>query len=203
MHHPLRCACGTVSGSVAVAAARGRAICYCRDCQSYAYALGAADAVLDADGGSDVVPTLQETVRIERGHDAIACLSLSERGLLRWYAQCCTTPLGNTPRDRRLSYLGLLHTCLARSRAELDAVFGAARMRVNTQWAKTPVAGTPFTAVAMVARLAPSLVRARFSGSFRQSPFFDGEGRPIARVRVLSATEHDAAQRQVGADARR
>jgi len=195
--HPIRCRCGTVAGSVAVAHRSGRAICYCRDCQTYAQALGKAAEILDDDGGTDVMPTLQHAVEIAQGRDAIACVSLTERGLLRWYARCCDTPLGNTARDWRLSYVGLMHTCLNGSAAALDAAFGPATVRVNTQSAQHPVAATPFAALAFVARLAPRIVRARLSGSFRNSPFFDASGRPIVAVRVLSADELSQARSAV------
>src|SRR3954451_11017182 len=89
MNHPIRCACGTVAGALALTHRTRRALCYCRDCQSYAHALGNTDAILDADGGSDVVPTVQEAVRFHQGHEPIACLSLTSAGLLRWYARCC------------------------------------------------------------------------------------------------------------------
>ena len=202
MDHPIRCACGTVAGAVTLTHRMRRAICYCRDCQSYAHALGNADAILDADGGSDVVPTVQEAVRFQQGHDAIACLSLTREGLLRWYARCCNTPLGNTARDRRLSYVGLLHSCLERSPGDLDAVFGPPKVRVNTHWAKRKVSATSLAALALMATLAPRIVMARVRGSFRQSPFFDSAGEPIARVRVLDAAELERARGRVHSETR-
>jgi len=189
MQHPLQCACGTVQGSVAIGRAVGRAVCYCRDCQSYAHALGDPRAILDADGGTDVAPTLQQGVAITRGLDAIACLSLTDKGLLRWYARCCKTPLGNTARDWRLSYIGVLHTCLGGSAERLDAAFGPVRVHINTQWAQRKIAAQPFAAVAFVARLAPRIIRASLDGGYRRSPLFDAGGRPIVRVDVLSSAE--------------
>ena len=92
--------------------------CYCRDCQAFAHALGNPGAILDKLGGTDIVATLQQYVTFTKGTEALACLSLSERGLLRWYANCCNTPIANTARNPKLSYVGLVHTCLARAITE-------------------------------------------------------------------------------------
>jgi len=59
-------------------------------------------------------------------------MSLSEKGLLRWYTACCRTAIGNTPRNPKLSYVGLVHSCLAGSPIELDAAFGPAKAAINT-----------------------------------------------------------------------
>lgn len=197
MEHPIRCACGVVRGTISVARPIGRAICYCRDCQTYAHALGGARAILDADGGSDVAPTVQHAIRITQGHDAIACLSLTDNGLLRWHSRCCNTPLGNTGRNPRLAYIGLLHTCLERSAGNLDAVFGPASVHVNTQWATRKIATRPLATMAFIARLAPQILKARISGNYKRSPFFDENGRPVVSVRVLARAELDRARQNV------
>jgi len=197
MEHLLRCACGTVAGTVTVAHPIGRAICYCRDCQSYAHVLNKAAEILDGDGGSDVAPTVQGALHFHQGREAIACLSLTEGGLLRWYARCCSTPIGNTARNYRMAYVGLLHSCLEHSAASLDSAFGRVSVRINTEWAKRPVSGTPFAAVAFIARLGPRLLQTRLRGTYRQSPFFTSSGQPIARVRVLTSEELEKARADV------
>jgi hypothetical protein len=52
-------------------------------------------------------------------------MSLGPKGLLRWYADSCRTPIGNTPRNPKLSYVGLVHGCLVGTPAEMDAVGGS------------------------------------------------------------------------------
>ena len=88
MDHALRCRCGTLQGTVRHTERVNRGVCYCRDCQAYAHALGNAGMILDNLGGSDVVATLQQHVTFTKGTEALACMSLTERGLLRWYASC-------------------------------------------------------------------------------------------------------------------
>jgi hypothetical protein len=56
----------------------------------------------------------------------LRCLSLSEKGLLRWYAGCCGTALANTPRNPRIANVGLMHTCITGS---LESSFGPVRFQ--------------------------------------------------------------------------
>lgn len=190
MNHPLRCRCGTLQGRVHHPERAHRAVCYCKDCQAYARFLGMENVVLDASGGTDVVATVSEHVALTDGIGSLACLSLSENGLLRWYASCCNTPIGNTPRNYRLAYVGLVHTCLEAAGASLDQSFGPVRVRVNTGSANGSVDGTPIAVATMMLRLLPSLARARLDRSYERTPFFDARsGAPVVRPKVLTRSE--------------
>ena len=98
----LRCRCGAIQGTVDSRHVYGRAVCYCTDCQAFARYLGSQDQVLNRQGGTEIVAILPAAVHFETGLDKLACMSLSDKGLLRWYASCCRTPIGNTPRDRKM-----------------------------------------------------------------------------------------------------
>jgi len=111
MNHPLRCHCGALQGHVAPSAGATRAVCYCKDCQAYAHFLGTR-GITDRSGGTEVVASLPKSVHFTAGLEKLACVSLSERGLLRWYASCCSTPIGNTPRSPGVPYVGIIHCCL-------------------------------------------------------------------------------------------
>lgn len=186
--HLLRCRCGTLRGHVALPAL-GRAVCYCRDCRAYARFLGRDGELLDDAGGTQVVAALPKRVRLEHGVEALACMMLTPRGILRWYASCCDTPIGNTPRTARLPYVGLVHECLSFDPSRsLDDSFWPLRLRVNTESATRPVAATPLVALAVMADSAPSLLKTRLDGSWRDNPFFDAaSGRPVKTLRVLDA----------------
>ena len=93
----LRCRCGQVKGIVSTDRAYVRATCYCKDCQAYGHFLGTE--VLDAAGGTEVAAALPAAIRFDGGLEHLACMSLSPKGIYRWYASCCDTPIGNTPRD--------------------------------------------------------------------------------------------------------
>jgi hypothetical protein len=192
MSHLLRCRCGRVQGLVTQEEKANRGVCYCRDCQAYAHALGNASAILDAAGGSDVIATMPKYVTITQGKEELACLSLSEKGMLRWYAACCKTPIGNTQRDYRISYVGLLHNCLEHSSVSLDSAFGPVRMRVNTKSAKGKISATSVRTVVLVVPFLASVLRARMDCSYRKTPFFDPvSGKPVAYPSVLSASERE------------
>jgi hypothetical protein len=197
--HPLRCTCGTLQGRVlSPRHAMGRGVCYCRDCQAYAHALGRPRDILDPMGGTEVVAVTPAQVVVDRGLDALACLSLGPRGLLRWHTRCCATPVANTPRDWRVAYAGLVHNVLG-SDASIDAAFGAARANVNTKSAHGKPPATPLRTVGFVIGAVAKAGGARIGGGYRRTPFFRDDGRPIVEPRVLTREERDAA----GAAARR
>ena len=183
--HPFQCRCGQLAGRLAAGAVYTRATCYCRDCQAYAEALGEPGRILDAHGGTDVVASIQQHVSFTGGTDQLACLSLTERGLLRWYAKCCNTPIANTPRDPKLSYAGLVHTALGRDAASLDAAFGPSLFATNTDSARGAVASSGVRMLTETLRIIGRLARVRLSGAWRRSPFFDAGSRPVVTPRVL------------------
>ena len=197
--HPLRCRCGRLRGRVTPARSSQRIVCYCRDCRAYACHLG-GDGVLDAQGGTEIVASLPSKLRFDAGSDALACLSLSPRGLLRWVAACCRTPIGNTPRNPKMAYVGLVHSCLEQGAPPLPDSFGRLRMAVNTASALGPVRKTTALAsAASLAGLATTLCVARLGGGWRDNPFFDaGTAAPVREVRVLTAEER--AQAYAAAD---
>jgi len=93
---PLKCRCGAVRGTLLDASPTtgSRLVCYCRDCQAFARFLGRPD-VMDAAGGTDIFQVSPSQVRITDGLEHVACVRLFEKGLFRWYADCCKTPIGN------------------------------------------------------------------------------------------------------------
>jgi len=192
--HPLRCRCGRLQGSVEPARSTQRVICYCRDCRAFAHHLG-GDGVLDAQGGTEIVASLPSKLRFDAGSETLACLSLSPRGLLRWVASCCNTPIANTPRNPKIAYVGLVHSCLEQGAPPLRQSFGPLRMAVNTGGAPGPVPkGTALATAGSLFGLATTLLGARLGGGWRCNPFFDaGTARPVREVRVLTLAEREQA----------
>ena len=190
MNHRLQCRCGAIRGFLALPATTVRAICYCRDCQAFARFLGCA-GVLDDHGGTGIVATMPSHVRFEQGLDALACMSLSEIGILRWYAGCCRTPIGNTPRDRKTHYVGLVHSCLAEQ--PLDSSFGPARLRLHTKSAVGTVGATPVGTMLAIPRLMSWILPARLTRRHRDNPFFEPlSGNAIRQPQILSGAEVSA-----------
>jgi hypothetical protein len=198
MSHPLRCRCGTVRRHVDADPSPSRAICYCRDCQAYARFLGRPGEVLDGLGGTDILATLPRAVHLTDGADRLACMSLSDKGLLRWYADCCRAPIGNTPRDPKVSYLGLVSSCLG-TPAALDAAFGPAQVVINTDSALGPVKKTPVAMVFSILKIMRNVLGARLSGRYKENPFFKpGSSTPVVEPRNLLPAERDALRPEGG-----
>jgi hypothetical protein len=150
----MQCKCGTLKGTVSLSQGVNRAVCYCRDCQAFAHFLGKASETLDAQGGTDVIQTLPARLTFTAGQEVLACVRLSEKGLVRWYAKCCNTPVGNTLIDYRISFIGLVHTCLQTPEKSLDSSFGPVRIRSFTTGAKGGVVkSNPLAMMGAILRL--------------------------------------------------
>jgi hypothetical protein len=189
--HPLRCRCGRLQGEIAEPSRGTRGVCYCRDCQAFARFLGPPPGMLDTLGGTDVTAVRPHRVSFTQGVEQLACISLSPRGVLRWYAACCRTPIANTPRDWRVPHVGVLHSALEGPGApSLDASFGPVRLRVNRHGANgvAPRASMLTTAHA-IAGFVGSMALTRITGRYRRTPFFSAAGRPRAEPRVLDDAE--------------
>jgi len=189
MNHPIRCGCGKFQAEVAHPERGTRAVCYCRDCQAFAHFLGPPPGMLDALGGTDIVAVRPRHLRFISGTEHLACMSLSPRGTLRWFTACCRTPIGNAPRDLKVSHLGLVHCALEAPGVDLTRSFGPVRMRVNRQGAHGPTPGNaPLTFAGAMLRYGAGLAWSRVSGGYERNPLFDASsGAPIVAPQVLSA----------------
>jgi len=198
MSHPLQCECGKLKGVVDHPEKAMRAVCYCKDCQAFAHYLGKQDSVLDPMGGTDVVAVHPREVRFTEGRELLACMSLSDKGMLRWYASCCNSPIGNTSRSVKLAHVGLIHSCLESGPGALERAFGPVRMRSATKSAHGTPPEVPFGAVKLLPRFAVGLLVARISGSFRRTPFFKEDGTPAAAPTVLDSEQRARLMAAVG-----
>jgi len=186
----LRCRCGEVRGRVEDASPRtaNRAVCYCDDCQAYAHRLGRAD-LLDAHGGTDIVQVAPGSLAFDRGAERIVGLRLTPKGLYRWYASCCMTPVGNTARPS-VPFVGIV----ARAFEDADGAFGTPRGAV---FGKFAVGGAPPGSTGVDVRLFAHVIRLvvgwRVRGKAWPHPFFDrATGAPSRPVTVLSREEREA-----------
>ena len=192
MNHPLQCRCGTVKGYVVPSASVNRCVCYCRDCQAFAHFLGKPSEILDAQGGTDVVQIRPANLTFTQGQETLACMRLSPKGLLRWYAACCNTPVGNTLASYRVSFVGLVHTCLEGIGASLDDSFGPVRAWVNTKSAKGQVKAGSAGMMSAILPFIAMVTRPRIDGSYKRTPFFSADtGAPIVTPKVLSLSERE------------
>ena len=193
MNHPLQCRCGTLKGYVSLQGNVNRCVCYCRDCQAFAHFLGRPAEILDTQGGTDVIQTRPANVTFTQGRGVLACMRLTEKGLLRWYTTCCNTPVGNTLADFRVSFVGLVHTCLEGGGGSLDDSFGPIRAHVNTKSTKGKVQSSPVAMILVILRFIALAGGARIDGSYKRTPFFSVDtGTPVANPKVLSLSKREA-----------
>jgi hypothetical protein len=197
--HPIRCRCGAFKARVAHPARGIRAICYCRDCRTYAHYLGPPRGMLDAVGGTEAIIVSPASVSIVDGVEHLACMSLSPRGTLRWFTACCRTPIANTPRNRRIPHLALVHNCLELETPSVTESFGAVKMKVNRQSAHGDPGGISAVRFGLAAvRYGITMAWNRASGRYRRNPFFDAAtGAPRAAPQVISKVERDALMTRV------
>lgn len=189
---PFACRCGAVRGALAdVAPAAGtRVVCYCRDCRAYARHLGDA-AILDDAGGTELFQTSAGRLRLDAGHDHVACLRMTRRGPLRWHAACCGSALANTPPTAAVPFAGVVAARLT------DAdVLGPVVARVFTESAETTGGKAPRKSglAAVALRFVRATLAGRLAGDHRRHPFFP-DGQPLAPVVLLTPEERRAAYR--------
>jgi hypothetical protein len=169
-----------------------RAVCYCDDCQAYLHYLGRAD-LLDAQGGTDIVQVAPASLKFERGTEHIAGLRLTAKGLYRWYANCCKSPLGNTV-GAAIPFVGIVAKSFDQATTAPDAVFGKPVGAILGKFAiGTPPAGSTSFNPRLMARAVRRVLGWRLGGKTWPHPFFDRASRsPMHPVTTLSRAERDA-----------
>lgn len=190
MLHPLACRCGKMRGTVDTAAPHERIVCYCADCQAYAYFLGRPGEDLDERGGTDALLTVPSAITIAEGAEHLASVRMTRRGPMRWYAACCNTPVANTGPSHKAAFASLMAPSLGGAGPALDAAFGPVRLFgfVKNAKGRPKPPQTPFVGVLL--RVIARSLKARLDGSYRQTPFFDvATGKPMAEPRVLASDE--------------
>jgi hypothetical protein len=194
---PVRCRCGRVRGVASdVSRSTGfRFVCYCRDCQAFARFLERPD-VLDPARGTDIFHMPPARVKLTAGTDALRCLRLSDK-VLRWYADCCRTPIANTAAGPRFPVIAIIHSFMdheadGRSR---DEVLGPPLCRIYERSAVGPLPpnAPPPASLRVFAGRARKVLDWWLRGLNRPTPFFDDHTKaPRAVPRVLTQSERAA-----------
>jgi len=167
----------------------------CRDCQAFAHALERAD-VLDAAGGTDIVQVAPANFEITEGHENVRCLRLSPKGTIRFFVDCCKTPIGNTV-SPSLPFIGVPTAFVARPDGRsLDDLLGPVRARLHANDACGKVVGDahPKVPPLFLVRTLRLMAGHRLRGRHRPFVLFDPETRePVSPPRVLTRDERRAA----------
>lgn len=189
MTHSILCSCGRLKGILERDRDVNRCICYCADCQAFARFLKRENEILDRSGGTSIIQAIPANITFTESIENLACMRLTANGLLRWYAACCNTPIGNTPANPNISFIGLIHNCFSEENS-LDKSFGSVRMQVHTKYAIGNDKPESLGLLTGTLRIVGMMLKARFNGSYKRTPFFDSEsGTPIVTPKVLKDSE--------------
>jgi len=196
---PLRCRCGDVRGVArGISPSSGfRFVCYCKDCQAFARFLARVD-VLDAAGGTDIFQMPPACVTLTGGADALRCLRLGDdTRVLRWYAECCRTPVANTAITPRFPVTAVIHSFMdhAADGRSRDATLGPSLCRIHEGSTRglLPPNAPPPPSFGLFLRRAAMILRWWTRGLARPTPFFDAQtNAPRSMPRVLTPGERAA-----------
>ena len=193
---PLRCRCGHLRGVAReVSPSAGfRFVCYCRDCQAFARFLDRPD-VLDA-GGTDIFQMAAGRVQLTAGTDAVRCLTFSGK-VLRWYAECCQTPIANTAASPRFPVIALIRSFTSGEAGGRlrDEMLGPPPCRIYERSATgaLPANAPPRPSLGVFAYRTVKILGWWVRGLGRPNPFFDNHtGASVSAPRVLTPSERAA-----------
>lgn len=198
----LKCACGEVQGeAVGVTPSSGiRVICCCDDCQEFAsYLSRDAGSVndgtcetLDKCGGTEIFQMSQSQVSISQGHDKLQSMRLKRKGLLRWYATCCNTPVANTI-SAKIPFVGVIHTFI--DLPDKEAVLGPVKAVVQTQHAvgepDYPNHSAKFP-LGITLKIVMKMLLWKIQGKQKPSVFFSEDGQSITQAIILNEPDKDS-----------
>jgi hypothetical protein len=152
--------------------------------------------VLDAAGGTDIFQIPPARVTLTAGTDALRCVRFSGN-VLRWYADCCRTPIVNTAASSGFPIAAVIHSFMdheadGRSRNE---VLGPPLCRIYESSAVGPpppdAPGPP--TLGAFARRASKMFGWWWRGLARPNPFFDDRtNAPISAPQVITPSERAA-----------
>ena len=188
----VKCKCGQVTGTAhhLTPANGNHLVCLCCDCQAFAKFLGREDDLLDASGGTEIFQIAPAHLEIRQGKDQIRCMRLTQNGLLRWYADCCKTPVGNTMATPKMPFVGIEMSFfdLKKDDPKFDQVFGPVLEKCFAKYARGPKPQDAQDKASLRAILAmiKFLVKNFLSGKHKPSPFFNEAGQPIVEPIVVS-----------------
>jgi hypothetical protein len=165
-----------------------RSLCYCRDCRAFAHWLGREELV-DERGAVEIIQVARARLHISDGVERLRCLRLTDKGLYRWYADCCKTPFGNAV--PAIPFLGLSRTTFAVPAEDTEATFGP----VLVAHIKSAVGG-PRPGERMSVRGIGHIMRLLATWALRglghPPPLFDRRNRPSVTPLVLTPAEREA-----------
>lgn len=179
------CSCGAVRGTVhTTPPARGNQLqCHCDDCRRAIVWLGQPDPGPD---GVCYFQTAPSFVTLVAGHEKLGAFTWKSPRLVRWYAACCNTPLFNTLDSPKWAFASIMV-------ARLDDPASLGPVTAHAFVQKSNGKRGHVKALGFMWGFARRVAGARLTGSWRETPFFDDQGRPRAPIRKLTKADRDMA----------
>jgi hypothetical protein len=161
------------------------AICYCHDCRAFSHWLG-RDDLLDPHGGVPLVQLARSRLEIATGFDQVRCMRLSPKGMYRWFAACCRSPIGNTMAS--IPFVGVARSALQIGDADPLTLFGPLLVAQASEavGGPAPGAGLSLRGLLHVGRLMAAWF---LRGRGHPTPFFDRANHPRVAPQVLTPEE--------------
>lgn len=195
---PLKCHCGSLQGVAQNVSPNSgaRLTCLCDDCQTYAHSLGSSERILDPYGGTDVFQLTPSQITLTCGTEQLRCLRLSKKGLMRWYAGCCNTPVANTLSSPKIPFAGVPHTFMDheghQQTREEDLGPILAKIQGKFSNRELPPDAHQRAPLRIILRSLRIFIISWVKGLHTPSPFFDATtGEPVVTPKVLSLEERN------------
>jgi len=190
---PLKCKCGKVKGmATGVSPASGNhGRCTCIDCRAFIRFLERAE-ILDEDGGTELFQFTPSQIQITFGGELLRCVRLSPKGMIRWFTDCCKTPMGNTMPWPRLPFVGMpiLFMDFAALGKRPEDILGPITMTGFENQATRPVAKVSGgVKVKVLGKMFWILGTGFVLGRAQPSPFFKADGTTTVPPTLLTKEE--------------
>lgn len=163
----------------------GRLVCYCDDCQSFLKKIKRED-ILDAYGGTEIIPIYPNNYKILQGEEYLKCNALSAKGLKRWTVTCCNTPVGNTM--AKFPWIGIPHKAYTNADSGALEKIGQVRSRVKGKFktSEAPFEISDNLKLKDALAVIPFVLKGFALRKFNKSPLFKSDGfTPIKQQEIL------------------
>ena len=193
----LKCCCGKVSGvATNISPETGNHIvCMCDDCQAFARFLENSEGVLDENGGTHLFQLTPNKIAIHSGREYLKCLQMGPKGLKRWYADCCKTPIANTV-SLKISLVGLFTNFIdfGNTKISKNEVIGPIRYRVMGKYGQGELPKNTHHKfpLLLILKMAKTILIGRLQKKYVPNTFFDNKtGKSFSQEMILSKDERE------------